>query len=275
MAVQQSELIGLFDSGLGGLTVLRELQGLMPTGRFIYLGDVARLPYGTKSPETILRYSRECAEFLQKRHCSVIVIACNTVSAIALDRLSQEIPVPVLGAIQPAVNDVLAQTKSGRIGVLATDATVASGVYEAALQRGRPDVVVLSQACPLFVPLVEAGMLTGHIVQEVVSVYCAPLKAAGVDTVVLGCTHYPLLAPEIQAFFGSDVAIIESSKSLAETVYSFCQTRPDTLNSQATLDTASCEFCVTDDVGRFNYLANTFLPSLSVTGGIRAQRVEL
>lgn len=267
MASSSVKTIGLFDSGLGGLTVLRELQHALPEQRFAYLGDNARFPYGTKSPETIVRYSRECAEFLMQRDVGVIVVACNTASAAALAVLESELPVPVIGTVEPAARAALAATRSGKVGVLGTNATVASAVYENALKKLNPSVKVVSQACPLFVPLVEAGMFDGEIVDKVIELYLAPLKAEGVDTVIFGCTHYPLLLSPIKRYLGDAVQVVECSKAMLEDVIKALAQA----NGRPSSDVPSTSYFVTDAVGQFNQLAALFLGH----GGVHASKVEL
>ncbi len=267
MSLPPAKTIGLFDSGLGGLTVLRELQRSLPNQRFAYLGDNARFPYGTKSPETIVRYSRECAQFLMQQDVGVIVVACNTASSTALSVLEAELSVPVIGTVEPAARAVLRATRSGTIGVLGTNATVASSVYENALKGLNPSLRVVSQACPLFVPLVEAGMFDGEIVEKVVELYLAPLRAAGVDTVILGCTHYPLLLEPIQRYLGTEVAVVECSKAMLVDVNRALGEARESRGS----DTAGTSYFVTDAVGHFNQLAGLFLGH----GGVEASKVEL
>ncbi len=265
MSLSSGKAIGLFDSGLGGLTVLRELHRTLPSQSYAYLGDNARFPYGTKSAETIIRYSRECAGFLMKREVGLIVVACNTASANALSTLEAELSVPVIGTVGPAVHEALETTRSGKIGVLGTNATVASKVYDEALKEQDAALTVISQACPLFVPLVEAGMLDGEIVDKVVELYLAPLKEQGVDTVILGCTHYPLLIKPIARFLGDGVTVVECSKAIARDVGKI-------LGPVATTPAKplSTEYFVTDEVGQFNQLAAIFLGDRAV----QAVRIE-
>lgn len=264
MTVSHGKSIGLFDSGLGGLTVLRELHRTLPHQSYAYLGDNARFPYGTKSPETIVRYSRECAGFLMKREVGLIVVACNTASSTALSILEAELPVPVIGTVGPAVRDAVKVTRSGTIGVLGTNATVASKVYELAIREQDPSLTVISQACPLFVPLVEAGMLHGEIVDKIVELYLAPLKAQGVDTVILGCTHYPLLIKPIASFLGEEVSVVECSKAIAHDVQRILGSEGESQSRPSTT-----EYFVTDEVGQFNQLAGIFL------GDRRVQAVRI
>ena len=265
MSISTTKPIGLFDSGLGGLTVLRELQIVLPEHSYTYLGDNARFPYGTKSVETIIRYSRECAQFLLKHEVGLVVVACNTASATALSILEQELPVPIIGTVGPAVREALEATRSGIIGVLGTSATIASHVYENSLRERDASIRVISQACPLFVPLVEAGMLEGEIVDKVIELYLAPLKAQQVDTVILGCTHYPLLLKAIQSYLGPDVAVVECSRAIAADVQRILAN-----NRAPAGETTQTQYFVTDEVGQFNQLAALFLGERQV----QAVRIE-
>lgn len=259
MSQQAPPSIGLFDSGLGGLTVLRGMHRALPSCRYIYLGDNARFPYGTKGPSTIIRYARECANFLLRHEVGVIIVACNTASAAALSTLENELAVPVIGTVGPAVRRALETSRSGVIGVLGTNATIASGVYEHQLKDSDATARVVSQACPLFVPLVEAGMLSGEIVNKVVELYLAPLRAQGIDTVILGCTHYPLLIDAIRDYLGPDVQIVECSEAIASDVRKLLGDSVPASSSPAT------QYFVTDQVGSFNFLASAFLEGQSVS----------
>lgn len=207
--------IGVFDSGIGGLTVVGELHRRLPYESVVYVGDTARVPYGPKSPETVLRYSREIAGFLVSRGVKAVVIACNTATAHALPALQAELPVPVMGVVQPGARAALAATRSGVVGVVGTVGTVRSGAYERAIHALSPATRVLSRACPLFVPLVEEGWLHHEATRIVAHEYMAPLAQAGVDTLVLGCTHYPLLVPLLGEVLGPDVALIDSARETA------------------------------------------------------------
>ena len=210
--------IGVFDSGVGGLTVVHELARQLPDEDIVYVGDTARVPYGPKSPETVRRYSREIAAFLCEQGVKIVVIACNTATAHALDDLSAELPVPVVGVVEPGARAAVAASRSRRIGVIGTAGTVRSGVYEAAIRRLVPDAVVTALACPLFVPLVEEGWTEHEAARLVAFEYLAPLAAAAVDTLVLGCTHYPLLKRLIGETVGRDVRLIDSAEETAAEV---------------------------------------------------------
>ncbi|MCB1175419.1 MAG: glutamate racemase [Leptospiraceae bacterium] len=209
--------IGVFDSGLGGLTVLRELRRLLPNEDFIYLGDTARLPYGAKSRRIVQRYSMEVAEFLIQHNAKQIVIACNTATAHAEAVLREAFDVPVIGVIEPGVRALLQQTRNGRIGVIGTRSTIKSAAYTAAIKRQAPDLQVFARACPLFVPLVEEGWIDKRITRLVIQEYLSELHREEVDTIVLGCTHYPLLKTTIQQEF-PDFTLIDSSFEVARAV---------------------------------------------------------
>ncbi len=204
--------VGVFDSGVGGLTVLRAIKEKFPNLDLYYLGDTARVPYGSKSPETVVRYSLDCAEFLSERSVDVLVVACNTASSYALDVLRNTLPIPVVGVVEPGVKKALSVTK-GKVGVIGTSATIRSGAYQRKLRDA--GVEVLSRACPLFVPLVEEGLVEGDIAERVVKLYLEEFREGKVDTLILGCTHYPLLKDTIQKFLGN-VNVVDSSDAVAE-----------------------------------------------------------
>lgn len=207
--------IGIFDSGLGGLTVMKELVRRLPHESTLYLGDTARVPYGTKSPETIRRFSREAARFLLGHDVKMIVVACNTATAHALDALARESPVPVLGVIEAGARAAHHASASGRIGVIGTSGTIASGAYDRAVRTLRPVVEVYAQACPLFVPLVEDGRAEHAAARLIAEEYLAPLREVGIDTLVLGCTHYPAMRALIGEVMGPAVRLIDSGEETA------------------------------------------------------------
>jgi glutamate racemase len=210
--------IGVFDSGIGGLTVVSALRELLPNEQIFYLGDTARVPYGGKSAATVERYSLEITAMLLAENCKTIVVACNTASALALPRLESTIPVPITGVIQPGAQAAVAATRNGHIGVIGTRATIKSGAYERAIRALDPALRVSARACPLFVPLIEEGWLESEITDRVIRKYLTPLVEAGVDTVVLGCTHYPLLREAIARFLGDAVTLVDSAQNCAATV---------------------------------------------------------
>ena len=210
--------IGVFDSGIGGLTVVRALRELLPNENIFYLGDTARVPYGGKSASTVERYSLEITELLLEEHCKTVVVACNTASALALVRLEKTTPVPVTGVIQPGAAAAVSATRNGHIGVIGTRATIRSGAYERAIQALDPALRVTARACPLFVPLIEEGWLESPVTDTVIRQYLEPLLAEGVDTLVLGCTHYPLLRPALGRFLGGEIALVDSAENCATAV---------------------------------------------------------
>ncbi len=209
------DTIGVFDSGVGGLTVVAALCERLPRESILYLGDTARLPYGSKSEDTVTRYTKKNVEFLEQRGVKAVVVACNTASALALPNL--ELHLPTWGVIEPGAAKAATLTR-GRIGVLATEATVRSDAYPRALLRLRPELEVLSRACPLFVPLVEEGWHDDEVAELVARRYLAPLLDAQVDTLVLGCTHYPLLAPVLARIAGPAITLVDSAQAIAESV---------------------------------------------------------
>lgn len=207
--------IGVFDSGIGGLTVVREVVRRLPHERIVYFGDTARVPYGPKSPETVRRYSREITAWLVEQGVKAVVVACNTATAHALPVLRTEFPIPIVGVAEPGAQAAVSATRNGRIGVIGTAGTVTSGAYDRAIHALRPDAVVTSCACPLFVPLVEEGWLDTKATRLIAHEYLAPLRDARVDTVVLGCTHYPLLKPVIADVFGKGVRLVDPAEQTA------------------------------------------------------------
>jgi len=216
MMAEDQRPIGVFDSGIGGLSVLKHLVRLMPTERFVYLGDTARVPYGNKSAETVQAYSKQCAAFLLQHNVKMIVVACNTASALALDVLRRDVSVPVLGVIEPAAAEAARATRSRMVGVIGTRATISSNSYARAIELAAPDmnIVVHSQPCPLFVPLVEEGWLDTAATRLIAGEYLRPLLANGIDTLVLGCTHYPLLKPVLSSML-PDVSLIDCGECTA------------------------------------------------------------
>ena len=206
--------IGVFDSGIGGLTVARELMRHLPGESIVYVGDTARVPYGPKSPDTVRRYSREIGEFLCEQGVKAVVIACNTATAHALESLRAELPVPVVGVVEPGARAAVAATRSRHIGVIGTSGTINSYAYERAIRALAPDATITSRACPLFVPLVEEGWTEHAVTRQVAEEYLEPLARAGVDTLVLGCTHYPLLKSSIGGIM-HQVRLIDSAEETA------------------------------------------------------------
>lgn len=210
--------IGVFDSGIGGLTVVKAVRDLLPNESISYLGDTARVPYGPKSPETVQRYAIELADMLIKRDAKALVVACNTVSSVALPALMKNFPVPVIGVIEPGARAALAASRNRRIGVIGTRATIRSGAYEKALRAADPNVKVNSQACPLLVPLIEEGLLDDEVTERMILRYLEPLLADEIDTLVLGCTHYPLLTGAMARVLKRQIMIVDSAQNCARAV---------------------------------------------------------
>ena len=248
--------IGVFDSGVGGLTVLRELHSQIPDESLVYLGDTARVPYGTKSPPTVLRYAHEAARFLLAQRVKLLVVACNTASAVALDDLAERYHVPVIGVIEPGAQRALEVTRNGRVGVIGTEGTVRSGAYERALRAVRDDIMVFAAACPLFVPLAEEGWASHEIARLAAREYLAPLLDQGIDTLVLGCTHYPLLKQTLQEVAGSDVQLVDSARETAKAVAR--RLTEHHLLHQAT-PASPPRYFVTDIPDRFERVGGSFL----------------
>ena len=210
--------IGVFDSGIGGLTVLHSIMDVLPRENTVYLGDTARAPYGTKSVETVLRYSFENSEFLVEKGVKIVVVACNTSTAIALGHLQERFSVPVIGVIEPGVRRAVRSTRNKKVGVIGTEATIHSGANTRALKAADGAIEVYSRACPLFVPLVEEGWTDNAVVEMTAKAYLGSLKQSGIDTLVLGCTHYPLLKKAIRKFLGNGVHLVDSAEETAKEV---------------------------------------------------------
>jgi glutamate racemase len=247
--------IGVFDSGIGGLTVFKALrQALPPSEGLLYLGDTARVPYGTKSAETVVRYAREGARFLAERGIKALVVACNTMSAVALRELESELPFPVVGVIEPGAEAACRATRSGAIGVVGTAATIGSGAYTRAIARHRADARVTGRACPLFVPLAEEGWVDNEVARYTARAYLGGLRE--IDTLVLGCTHYPLLKAVIGETMGHDVVLVDSAEATAGAVRN--QLEAADLLSR-TDRTGEDHFFVTDSSERFHDVGSRFL----------------
>jgi len=220
-------MIGIFDSGVGGMTVARAVEQALPDYRLTYFGDLARTPYGSKSPETIANYARQNTEFLISKGAKLIIIACNTAASIASEILRNEFNLPIFEVITPAVAKAVATTRSGRIGVIGTRATINSNVYEEKIRHLAADATVFSQSCPLLAPLVEEGWLNKQETKMIVRRYLSPLKKQQVDTLVLGCTHYPLLTDLIQPRIGKRTMVIDSSREVAADLKAFLAENPE------------------------------------------------
>ncbi len=249
--------IGVFDSGVGGLTVAKEIMRQLPGESLVYFGDTARVPYGTKSKATVCKYSKQIANFLMTKHVKAIVIACNTASALAREELEDMVDVPVIDVVRPGAKMAAESTKNNKIGVLGTQSTIKSGIYEKFLHKINPEITVVSKACPLFVPLVEEGLLEDRITEDIVQRYLHDMKEYEIDSLVLGCTHYPLLRGVIGREIGESVKLVnpayETAKSLKEML------REKELLAPAGTE-ADYSFYVSDAADQFISFANSVLP---------------
>ncbi|MFO0667947.1 MAG: glutamate racemase [Polyangiaceae bacterium] len=257
----RSAPLGVFDSGLGGLTVVRALREVLPEEDIVYLGDTARVPYGTKGPGTVVRYALACSRYLASEDVKAIVIACNTVSAVAPAHLRAALDLPVIGVIEPGARAAVAATRSGRIGVLATAGTIASGAYPQAISALSTRVEAFGQAAPLLVPLAEEGWLEGDVPTLAARRYLTPLAKLGVDVVVLGCTHYPLLRDTIEreaaSLLGPEARVVDSAHATATETSAFLESRG--LRKEPTGKRGSLELRVTDLPKNFAEVASRFL----------------
>jgi len=259
--------IGVFDSGIGGLTVLHQIMKVLPKENTVYLGDTARAPYGTKSVETVLRYSIENSQFLVEKGVKIVVVACNTSTSIALDRLQENLSIPVIGVIEPGVKRAIKSTENKRIGVIGTEATIQSGAYTRALKAADAKIEVYSRACPLFVPLVEEGWTDNAVVEMTVKAYLGSFKQSGIDTLILGCTHYPLLKKAICNFMGKSVRLVDSAEETAKKVATAL--KQDALARKTGKGAHS--FFVTDAPDRFIKVGRRFLGE-KVESAVRIER---
>ncbi len=259
--------IGVFDSGIGGLTVLHEIIATLPRENTVYLGDTARAPYGSKSTETVLRYSFENSQFLVDKGVKIVVVACNTSTAIALPGLREKLSIPIIGVIEPGVRKAVLSTQNKKVGVIGTEATIQSGAYTRALKAADTKIEVYSRACPLFVPLVEEGWTDNSVVEMTVKAYLTGFKQSGIDTLILGCTHYPLLKKAIGRFVGRGVRLVDSAEETATevslTLKKAALVRPNGKGGHS--------FFVTDDPDRFIKVGRRFLGE-KVESAVRIER---
>ncbi len=264
MSVSRKQLsekssIGVFDSGVGGLTVVREIMRQIPNESIIYFGDTARVPYGNKSKETVTRFSRQIVRFLCSHDVKAIVVACNTASACALDELEQEFDIPLIGVVKPGTKAAVEATRNGRIGVIGTEATIQSGIYSRYIRELRKDAAVYGKACPLFVPLVEEGLWQDPVTDEIARRYLAELIDCGIDTLILGCTHYPLIRSTVGRMMGEDVALVNPAYETALELKRLLE-EEGLLNHEArTLGSIGHQFYVSDGAEKFKQFANAII----------------
>lgn len=262
--------IGVFDSGVGGLTVAREIMRQMPEESIVYFGDTARVPYGSKSQNTVIKYSRQIVKFLHTKQVKAIVVACNTATAFALEVLQQESDIPIIGVIKAGAKVASESTKNGRIGVIGTEGTIRSDIYTKYLSSIHPDVQVFSKSCPLFVPLVEEGLLYDPVTIEIADRYFSELRGYAVDTLILGCTHYPLIRHTLQKVIGGNVTLVNPAYETAKSLKAILASK-DLLCEAGNIP--DHQFFVSDGAERFKSFANTILPCDVVeTGDINIEQ---
>ena len=257
--------IGVFDSGVGGLTVVKEIMRQLPGENMIYFGDTARVPYGSKSKSTVLKYSRQIVHFLMKQDVKAIVVACNTASALALNEIKEEIEIPIIGVVEPGARMAAETTKTNVIGVIGTESTIKSGIYTKFLRKINPDITVVSRACPLFCPLVEEGLLEDRITDDVIERYLHELKEYGIDSLVLGCTHYPLIRNAIGRYMGGGVKLVNPAYETAKSLKTMLKEQ-ELLNKSGL--PVQYEYYVSDGVDQFIAFASRVLPCHVEKAGI-------
>ena len=265
--------IGVFDSGLGGLTVVREIMRNLPDESITYFGDTARVPYGNKSGETVIRYSRQIVHFLEEKQVKAIVVACNTASALALDTIEKEISVPIIGVVRPGADMAIASTTRKKIGVIATEGTIRSGLYRKLICGADPEMQVYEKACPLFVPLVEEGWTKDPITEEVARRYLQEILDDGIDTLIMGCTHYPLLRSLLKKVVGDSVQLINPAYETAQALGRMLDEK-GLRHDPVSVEDESGRYCfyASDSVEHFVDFANRILPYTLV--GARQVAIE-
>lgn len=251
--------IGVFDSGVGGLTVVREIMRQIPNEKIIYFGDTARVPYGSKSKDTVTRFSRQIVRFLQTHNVKTIVIACNTASAYALEDLEREIDIPVIGVVKPGAKVASEVTRNGKIGVIATEATIGSKIYSQYITEINKDVTIFGKACPLFVPLVEEGLWQDPVTDEIARRYLAELIDIDIDTLILGCTHYPLIRSTVAKIMGEDVTLVNPAYETARELKELLKEKGLLNEKQPALGENQYRFFVSDDAEKFKRFANSII----------------
>lgn len=252
--------VGVFDSGVGGLTVAREIMRQMPEERMVYFGDTARVPYGSKSKDTVIRYSRQIIRFLETKRVKAIVIACNTASAYALETVKKDLNIPIIGVIDAGARTAVSATRNGKIGVIGTEGTIGSGIYSEVMKKLRPDIQVTGKSCPLLVPLVEEGLLHDSVTDEIASRYLSVLKGKYIDTLVLGCTHYPLLRSTLRRLMGEGVTLVNPAYETAVELKQLLAEQGLNRKPEAAFARERYEFYVSDLAEKFTGFATAILP---------------
>ncbi len=251
--------IGVFDSGVGGLTVVREIMRQMPNEKIIYFGDTARVPYGSKSRDTVTRFSKQILRFLQTFDVKTIVVACNTASAYALEELEKECDIPIIGVIKPGAKVAAEVTRNGKIGVIATEATISSGIYTQYIKEVNKDVTVYGKACPLFVPLIEEGLWIDPVTDEIAKRYLNELIDLDIDTLILGCTHYPLIRSTLGRIIGEDVTLVNPAYETAIELKELLKERGLLNEHHPSLGENQYQFYVSDTAEKFKIFANSII----------------
>lgn len=251
--------IGVFDSGVGGLTVVREIMRQIPNERIVYFGDTARVPYGSKSKDTVTRYSRQIVRFLQSHQIKTIVVACNTASAYALDEIEKEADIPMIGVVKPGARTAVQVTKNGKIGVIGTEATIGSKLYNQYIKQLKEEVEIFGKACPLFVPLVEEGLWQDPVTDEIATRYLAELIDIGIDTLILGCTHYPLIRSTVGRIVGEKVTLVNPAYETARELREMLEERSLLNDKKPALGENQYQFYVSDMADKFKNFANSII----------------
>lgn len=251
--------IGVFDSGIGGLTVVREIMRQIPNEKIVYFGDTARVPYGSKSKDTVTRYSRQIVRFLKTQEVKAIVVACNTASAYALDEIEKEADIPMIGVVKPGAKVAAEATANGRVGVIGTEGTIGSSIYSRYIQEINPKVSVVGKACPLFVPLVEEGLWQDPVTDEIAKRYLSELIDIGIDTLILGCTHYPLIRATVGKIMGEGVTLVNPAYETARELRELLENGKMLNDEEAKLGDNRYRFYVSDGAEKFKQFANSII----------------
>lgn len=256
---KRNAAIGVFDSGVGGLTVAREIMRQIPNERLVYFGDTARVPYGSKSKETVTKFSKQIVRFLQTQNVKAIVVACNTASAYALDEIEKELDIPIVGVVKPGARVAASTTQNGKVGVIATRGTIQSGIYTQYIQGISDKIQVIGKACPLFVPLVEEGLLEDPVTDEIAMRYLSELKDIDIDTLILGCTHYPLIRSTVAKVMGNQVTLVNPAYETAKELKEVLEKQNLLNDNEKRLGTNQYQFFVSDGAEEFKTFANSIL----------------
>jgi len=257
--ISGSAPVGVFDSGIGGLTVVREIMRQIPNEKIIYFGDTARVPYGSKSKKTVTRYSKQILRFLQSHHVKTVVVACNTASACALEDLENETDLPIIGVVKPGAKVAVEVTRNGRIGVIGTEATIKSQIYARYITELKKEVTIYGKACPLFTPLVEEGLWEDPVTDEIARRYLNELIDIDIDTLVLGCTHYPLIRSTLGRIVGENVRLVNPAYETARALKELLAQKGLLNQEKHTLGAGQYEFYVSDMADKFRVFANSII----------------